>query len=120
MVTSNAVAQLGKSTQIYAGSTYDGTEKTLNQSIRNFRYILIGLITNNDYDYILMPTDRVQNGTILTRSLFEASTFGQVTLPFPYQSTVLINFISDTKFKVNANYNNINWILKVYAIWGIN
>ena len=116
---SGAVATLGKSMQLYNGTTYDGTIKPLSQSIRNFRYLYIGLITNGDYDYMFIPTELISNGSIFVRTMMRASSTGLISLPFDYQSTVTVTIDSDTSFHAVSMYNNVNWILKVFAIWGI-
>lgn len=124
MITSDAVARnilrLGTQVLIYNGETYDGTEKSLTQSFKNFRYLYIGLKTNTEYDYIFLPTENIQNGNVFCRSMMQYNTFGQITLPFIYQSSIRITIVSEDKFYAQAQYNNINWILKVYAIWGVN
>lgn len=124
MVTSDAVARnlspLGKQVLIYNGETYDGTEKSLTQSLKNFRYLYIGLKTNIEYDYMFLPTENIRNGDVFARTMMFSNTLGQTTLPFSYQSSAKITIVSPTSFYVQSVYNNINWILKVYAIWGIN
>ena len=122
-VTSNAVAQkiglMGKQALIYNGDTYDGTTKNFTSSIKNFRYLYIQLATNLNYDYILLPTDNIDTGTSVMRTAMMGYSQGQVALPFPYQSTAEITILSDTTFKCISYYNNVNWILKVRAIWGV-
>ena len=123
-VTSNGIytefGKLGKQTLLYNGNTYDGTTKQLNESIKNYRYLYIGLITNSDYDYILVPTANIQNGSSYSRTMMMASATGQITLPFSYQSSIKVTIETETSFNAVATYNNVNWILKVYAIWGVN
>ena len=123
-VTSNAVAQkiatIGQTFEvIYNGDTYDDTSHALSKSITNFRFICIGLRTNSDYDYILMPSTMIGINTRYVRTAMGAEGT-PVTLPFPYQSTCMVTFLSNTSFKCKSLYNNVNWVLKVYAIWGVN
>ena len=112
--------KIGKQTLLYNGETYDGTEKSLNQSLKNFRYLYIGLKTNTETDYIMIPTENINNGNVFCRTMMQNNTFGQVTLPFAYQSSIRITIVNETKFYAQSQYNNLNWILKVYAIWGLN
>ena len=124
MITSGRVYQefgtLGKQTQLYNGVTYDGVHKELSQSFKNFRYIYIGLKTNTETDFILLPTVNIQNGDVFCRTMMQHNSFGQITLPFAYQSSIRITIVNETEFYAQAQYNNVNWILKVYAIWGLN
>lgn len=122
-VTSNAVydalSSLGKQTLLYNGITYDGTTKSLSQSLKDFRYLYIGLRTNTEYDYILVPTDNISSGAVFTRTMMMSSSTGLISLPFSYQSTTKVTILSNTSFNCVSAWNNDNWILKVYAIWGI-
>ena len=110
---------MGKQSLIYNGDTYDGTTKNFTRSIKDFRYLYIQLATNVNYDYILLPTDNIGAGTTVMRTAMMGYSQGQVTLPFPYQSTAEITILSNTTFKCVSYYNNVNWILKVRAIWGV-
>ena len=116
---SGAVALLGTTVLLYNGTTFDGTIKPLSQSIRKFRYLYIGLITNGEYDYMFIPTANISNGSVFARTMMMAPSTGLINLPFNYQSSVIVTIDSDTSFHAVSIYNNGNWILKVFAIWGV-
>lgn len=121
-VSSSAVAQkistIGQVEVLYSGSTFDNTSKALSKSVRNYRFICVGLVTNIEYSYIIIPVALLTNNTNYAQTLMANET-QQVTLPFAYQSTAIVNFPSDTTVKCKSLYNNGNWILKMHTVWGI-
>ena len=109
----------GQVKKIFGGSTYDNTTKDLTESIRNFRYIVIVVNSNIEYDTIFLPTKDISNSVSYSRTLMETEGNNPVTVPYMYQSTANIRFPTDTTVRCNTLYNNINWILKLVAIYGI-
>jgi hypothetical protein len=109
----------GQVRRIFSGSTSDNTIKNLTESIRNFRYIVIVVNTNIEYDTIFLPTKDISNSVSYTRTMMETEGNNPVTIPYAYQSTANIRFPTDTTVRCKALYNNVNWILKLVAIYGI-
>ena len=118
-ITRGALQLLGFPVNIYnGGKTNDGTTKTLTHNIQRFRYILIELVTNSDFDQMFFDTDYLRLNSTYLRTIIAADGAGKVS-SFPYQSTAKIVFLSNTTFKCTAVSSNANWTLGVNRIFGI-
>lgn len=123
-VSSNAVAQalgnkLNNTKTLLLNSRITGSTANLSDSIANYKYLLVRFQTNVENDFMLIPVSANYNGSWYAKTLMISEDEGQLT-DFTYKSTCTFSFSSNTQITQKVFYNNVNWQLRIQAIWGIN
>lgn len=120
----DALNEMTLLSNIPAGADND-TEYTLSDSITNYKTIMIVYKTNWERSIRYYPVEYLSTlvGTsfyLIETAFIDNTTGSAATLPFDYNASCTVNFISTTKFKSKLCFNNPNWNLSVTAIYGIN
>ena len=123
-VTSNAVAEalgnkLNNTKTLLLNGRVTGSTANLSDSIANYKYLLVYFQTNVENDSMLIPVSAIYNGSWYAKTLMISENEGQLT-DFTYKSTCSFSFSSNTQITQKVFYNNVNWQLRINAIWGIN
>ena len=90
----------------------------LSDNIRNYTFLIVQMVTNQEYDYMILPVSSITLNQTFARTMM-ANYTTEVTLPFSYQSTCIFKFPSNTTIQNKSLYNNTNYKLKVCNVWGI-
>ena len=103
---------------MWAGAISDEDNHNLSDNIQNYTFLIVQMVTNQEYDYMILPVSSITLNQYFARTMMANSTT-EVTLPFSYQSTCLFKFPSYTTIQNKSLYNNINYRLKICNVWGI-
>ena len=123
-VTSNAVYnalgdKLNNTKTLLLSGRVTGSTATLSDSITNYKFLLVMFMTNVESDFMLIPVSANYSGLYYAKTLMISENEGQKT-DFDYKSTCSFKFSSNTQVIQKVFYNNVNWQLRIQAIWGIN
>jgi len=107
-------------TQLFGGvlNTVDG-EVTLIEDGTHFQFLLLGFMTNSEHKFMLVPNTCVTNKEYIEEQIVGHNANGQVTWPPAYNSSIIIQFISNTKIKCTQSiYNNVNYKVALRTVHG--
>lgn len=112
---------LGSTEVIYSGGkTLDGTTKNLAYDIRRYRYIIIEIRSNVEYDFMIIPISILALNTSYMRVFLGESSGKQgLVSAMDLMANVRVTFLSYTTFKAVGAYTYDGWQVGVSRIIGI-
>lgn len=114
------ISRLTTLTQIWGGEALDvGNVYNMTRDYTDFKYLLVTASTNYERKNILIPTSKIRANDIYS-DILSSGEWVATSNAFRYNSYYGIKFTAANAFQlVTLAYNNVNWILKPTAIYGI-
>ena len=110
----SAAVELFNDTVTLNSGTYN-----LSEDARNFMYIVIEALTNEQLQYNIIPYSALDSSKYINFSIFASASTGLIS-SWNYMARCDLKFASDFKsFSCIGSYTNVNFQIKPTKIWGV-